>query len=247
MRTLPLFSASLLGGLLVVGAALADEAIMPLAKNDDLSIADVKGRYVAEFDMLVFEQQVAGQAGATVPDARGQMDGAPVLTYAFPTTLPPSVVGFGDVEGILTLVATSHPDFDDTPLWDEQDDGSYDNDGRVFHSHWVVLVEDERVPGGLAVREIANGEQATLPPTNPGMPLYLDSPGLSVVLQGDTLRILVPSWRVRNARDFSFDAVTAYLEVNTSDDSRPMLGIYEVYDVASGDLSLPYRLADESP
>lgn len=245
MRRLPLFSVSLLGGLLTAGAALAEEAVTPLAKSDDLSIADAGGRYVAEFDMLVFEQKLVGQAGVTLPEAKGQMDGAPVLTYAFPTTLSPTVVGFGDVGGILTLVATSHPDFDDTPLWDEQGDGSYDNDGGVFHSHWVVLVEDERVPGGLAVREIVDDEQATLPPTNAGMPLYLDSPGLSVVLQEDILRILVPSWRVQNARDFSFDAVTAYLEVNTSDDNRPVLGIYEVYDVASGDLSLPYRLSDE--
>jgi len=37
--------------------------------------------------------------------------------------------------------------------------------------------------------------------------------------------------------------VTAYMEVNTSDDARPMLGVYEVYDVLSGDLSLPYGVA----
>lgn len=247
MHALTLVATGLVGGLLSTATLLADDAVTPLTATDDLTISATQARYVADYDLLVFEQRLTGQAGATVPDARGQMDGAPVLTYAFPTTLSPTAVGFGDVEGILTLVATSHPDFDDTPLWDEQGDGRYDNDGIVFHSHWVVLVEDERVPGGLAVREIADDEQATLPPTNAGMPLYLDSPGLSVVLKGDTLRILVPSWRVQHARDFAFDAVTAYLEVNTSDDSRPMLGIYEVYDVASGDLSLPYRLEGVAP
>ncbi|MGC3872888.1 hypothetical protein ACPF7Z_06420 [Halomonas sp. GXIMD04776] len=247
MRAVTLLPTSLLGGMLAVGTLMADETVTPLTATDDLSIAATSGHYVADYDMLVFEVKVAGQAGATLPEARGRMDGAPVLTYAFPTTLSPTVVGFGDVEGILTLVATSHPDFDDTPLWDEQGDGHYDNDGIVFHSHWVVLVEDDQAPGGLAVREIADDDSATLPPTNAGMPLYLDSPGLNVVLRGDTLRILVPSWRIQNARDFSFDAVTAYLEVNTSDDSRPMLGIYEVYDVASGDLSLPYRLEDQAP
>ena len=30
------------------------------------------------------------------------------------------------------------------------------------------------------------------------------------------------------------------MRVNTSDDSLPMLGVYRVYDIASGDLSLPY-------
>ncbi|MBF7052051.1 hypothetical protein IOC61_01800 [Halomonas sp. KAO] len=67
------------------------------------------------------------------------------------------------------------------------------------------------------------------------------------MLQENTLRILVPAWRIQNVRDFSFDAVTAYLEVNTSDDGRPMLGVYEVYDVAPGDLSLPYRLKESAP
>ena len=32
-------------------------------------------------------------------------------------------------------------------------------------------------------------------------------------------------------------------EVNTSDASRPMLGVYHVYEVLSGDLSLPYEVA----
>src|SRR5690606_41568896 len=82
-----------------------------------------------------------------------------------------------------------------------------------------------------------------LPPTNPGLPMYMDSPGHAVVLRGNALRVLVPATRVNNRLDFNFDAVTAYMEVNTSDDARPMLGVYEVYDVLSGDLSLPYGVA----
>ncbi|QTF94268.1 hypothetical protein [Halomonas sp. BM-2019] len=173
------------------------------------------------------------------------MDGAPVLGYVFPTDLPPTAVGFGEVAGILALAATSHPDFDDTPLWDESMDGRYDNDGGVWHTHWVVLTEDDRVPGGFSVVEIGEEDAPILPPTHPGMPLYLDSPGHAVITQGDALRILVPAYRVKGQRDFRFDALTAYLEVNTSDPQRPTLGVYRVYDVASGDLSLPYEVVTQ--
>jgi len=241
MKRLAACGAGLLTLAITTGTALAQDTVVPTERTDDVIIREAKARYLPELELIVFEQILVGQAGATVPAARGAMDGAPVLAYVFPTTLRPENVGFGPVEGIVALVATSHPDFDDTPLWDEAGDGRYDNDGAIFHTHWVVLNEDDRVPGGLAVREIGD-EEAILPPTNPGMPMYMDSPGLTVVLQGDTLRILVPAWRIRHALDFRFDAVTAYLEVNTSDETRPLLGVYEVYDVASGDLSLPYTL-----
>ncbi len=59
----------------------------------------------------------------------------------FPTSLQPKDVGFGAVEGIVALALTSHPDFDDTPLWDENNDQKFDNDGIVWHPHWVVLNE----------------------------------------------------------------------------------------------------------
>lgn len=228
--------------MLAVGCAQAQ--VTPTAKTDDLDVTDAAIRYMADLDLLVFEQQVAGTAGATTPKARGQMDGAPVLGYVFPTNLSPTDVGFGDTEGIVALAVTSHPDFDDTPLWDENLDRNYENDGVIFHTHWVVLTEDDRVPGGLAVKEFRTEDASVvLPPTNPGLPMYMDSPGHAVVLRGNALRVLVPATRVNNRLDFNFDAVTAYMEVNTSDDARPMLGVYEVYDVLSGDLSLPYGVA----
>lgn len=213
------------------------------AVTADLDITDARVRYLDELQLLVFEQEVAGTAGATTPEACGAMDGAPVLGYVFPTSLDPEDVGFAAGEGVVALAATSHPDFDDTPLWDENGDGTYDNDGVRFHTHWVVLVPDDRVPGGLTVKETQRIEQ-DLPPTNPGMPMYLDSPGFSVVLDGDAVRILVPLDRVGGRRDFSFDAVTAYMEVNTSDEGRPLLGVYHVYEVLSGDLSLPYQVSE---
>jgi hypothetical protein len=57
------------------------------------------------------------------------------------------------------------------------------------------------------------------------------------------MQVVVPVDRISNITDFAFDAVTCYLEVNTSDGDRPMLGVYEVYSVLSGDLSLPYAVA----
>jgi len=229
-------------GLAAASLAWAGNAVEPLPNGPSLEIEGQAVRYIEDLDLLVFEQRLAGPAGGIVPEPAGQFDGAPVLGYVFPTTMSPAAVGFGDVDGILALAATSHPDFDDTPLWDEGMTGRYDDDGAVWHAHWVVLGEDDRVPGGLSVVEFGEGDEVTLPPTNPGMEMYLDSPGFAVVVRDEVLRIVVPAYRVRDEKDFRYDAVTAYMEVNTSDEGRPVLGVYEVYDVASGDLSLPYEV-----
>jgi hypothetical protein len=217
----------------------------PTEKTDDLALTDARVEYIEDLDLLVFQQDVDGEAGGTVPEANGALDGAPVLGYVFPTTLSPGDVWFEDAseDAIVALVVVSHPDFDDTPLWDENNDGDFDNDGAVYHTHWVALTEDDRVSGGLAVEEMSEGEiESTLPPTNPGMPMYMDSPGFSVVLQGSMLKVLVPAQRVHHNTGFQFDAASAYMEVNQSDEGRPLLGVYEVYGVLSGDLSLPYEV-----
>jgi len=95
----------------------------------------------------------------------------------------------------LALAVTSHPDFDDTPLWDENN-SNYADDGIIFHSHWVVLVKDDRVPGSLSVKQFNKTDKVVLPPTNPGMPMYLDSPGFPVLLKGNKLSVLVPAQRI---------------------------------------------------
>ncbi len=229
---------------LLVGSVCAEEQdipeITPLEKNADLEISDAKVSLMEDLDLLVFDVAVKGTPGQTVPEARGGMAGAPVLGYVFPTTLSPTDVGFSDTEGIVALAVTSHPDFDDTPLWDENNDRDYANDGVVFHTHWVVLTKDGRVKGGLAVKQFTEEQKDTvvLPPTNPGMPMYMDSPGLAVALKGHHLRVLVPLARVNNKRDFKFDAVAVYMQVMPKGD-YPLLGVYEVYSVWSGDLSLP--------
>ena len=197
-----------------------------------------------KLEQLVFSMDVEGTAGDSLPTAIGKLDGAPVLGYVFPTSLKPTDVGFDGTEGIVALALTSHPDFDDTPLWDENNDADYLNDGIVWHPHWVLLESNTAVPGGLAVK--ATTKESTLPPTNPGMPMYMDSPGFQVTWKNHTIECVVPYSRLNHRRDFAYDGVTAYMRVNTSDPDVPMLGVYEVYSVASGDLSLPYSVGVHS-
>jgi len=211
--------------------------------SNDLKIKKAEVIFDSQLQQLVWTINVEGMAGKLKPTAVGQLDGAPVLGYVFPTSLSSEAVGFDKTEGIVALALTSHPDFDDTPLWDENADQIFDNDGIVWHPHWVVLNNDDRVPGGLSVKQIKKADIADkLPPTNPGMPMYMDSPGFPVVTSGNAIRVIVPAYRMSNATDFNFDAVTAYMQVNTSKEDIPLLGVYAVYSVASGDLSLPYTV-----
>lgn len=217
--------------------------------NSDFQIKKVSVKHLTGIGATLWEITVKGTAGKTTPTPAGQLNGAPVLGYVFPTSLKPTDVGFGNTEGIVALALTSHPDFDDTPLWDENADNNFANDGIVWHPHWVILTEDKRVEGGLAVKQFdPKDASVVLPPTNPGMPMYMDSPGFQVISKGNTIKVVVPDYRINNRTDFSYDGVTAYMQVNTgSDDGRnggdkPMLGVYKVYTVASGNLSLPYKV-----
>lgn len=219
------------------------QAVNPIAQTPALELQATQIHYQEDLDLLVFEQQLNGNVDSTLAQPVGQLDGAPVLGYVFPTSLKSEDVGFNSIDGIVALAVTSHPDFDDTPLWDEDNDRNYENDGMVWHTHWVVLTSDDRVPGGLSVQEFSEGDaRVVLPSTNPGMSMYMDSPGFAVVTAQNMLRVLVPAQRINHVTNFNFDAVTAYMEVNTSDADRPLLGVYEVYSIASGDLSLPYTV-----
>lgn len=230
-------------GFLFFACSKEDIEIIPeVTKAPDFQITEASA-IINDYEQVVMSVKTKGTAGNTYPTGAGKPDGAPVLGYVFPTTLKSSDVGFGDTEGIVAMAITSHPDFDDTPLWDENNDKDFLNDGKVWHAHWVVLTEDSRVQGGLSVKEFEAGdEQVVLPPTNPGMPMYMDSPGFHVVQKNGTLRVVIPLERINNQRSFNFDAVSVYMQVNTSDASKPMLGVYEVYSILSGDLSLPYSV-----
>lgn len=212
-------------------------------ENDDFKIQKVEVVHNSDLDVTVWEISVKGMAGKTTPIPAGQLDGAPVLGYVFPTSLKPTDVGFNQTDGIVALALTSHPDFDDTPLWDENSDTKYDNDGIVWHPHWVVLGEDKRVTGGLSVKQFKKDDKTVvLPPTNPGMPMYMDSPGFPVKTSGNKIKVIIPDYRINNQTNFTYDGVAAFMKVNTSNKDLPMLGVYEVFSVASGDLTLPYKV-----
>lgn len=214
-------------------------------ESENLMIQSASVLHDPELQQLVFTITVKGLAGASVPEKVGQMDGAPVLGYVFPTDLSSTDVGFSQTNGIVALALTSHPDFDDTPLWDENANAVYDDDGVVWHPHWVILNEDKRVAGGLSVKQFPKGDsKVKLPPTNPGMPMYMDSPGFPVITKGKTIKVVVPLYRMNHRKQFNFDAVTAYMQVNTSKTDAPLLGVYSVYSIASGDLSLPYTVSN---
>ena len=189
-------------------------------------------------NIVTFHMTTRGVAGETRPEPVGQLAGAGVGAYVWPISLDPAAVGFEGESGILALVATAHPDFDDTPLFDENRDGDLANDGADWHSHWVVLAPTEACgEGALAVKDIAEGATPRLPATWPGLPLYIDSPGYSPLFDGPEITLNVPL----AAGSLKFDGVTAALRVN-GDLHAPLLCVTDVFDVASGDLSLPGQL-----
>lgn len=202
----------------------------------------VHTRIAREDRALVFHMQVSGKAGRTRPTPSGKLAGSRVFSYVWPTSLDPAEVGFDAKAGILAFAVTAHPDFDDTPLFDENGDGHLKNDGGVWHSHWVVLQPDEACgKGSLKVVDIPEGSQPRLPKTWPGLPLLIDSPGWSPFFKGKTLEVRVPFDDMGVVNTAGFDGVTAALRVNASVHS-PLLCVAKVFKVGSGDLSLPGKV-----
>lgn len=238
---------------LTLGASGALAEGDPAPTRDGAVLSPANPALVAPFDILAaqahrsgqrvtFHLTTAGEAGAQTPEATGALGGAAVQSYVWPTSLDPAAVGFEGGTGILALAATSHPDFDDTPLVDEDRDGDPANDGQLWHSHWVVLTPTEACgPGALAVRDIPPGTTPRLPATWPGLPLFLDSPGFTPLFDGPEIAVSVGFASDIALDGMAYDGVTAALRVN-ADLHAPLLCVTDVFDIASGDLSLPGRL-----
>lgn len=202
----------------------------------------VHAKITTEGNVAKFHMAVSGKAGERKPQAIGKLAGSSVLSYVWPTSIDSSEVGFEKNAGILALAVTSHPDFDDTPLADENGDGNTKNDGDLWHSHWVVLGPNEECgKGGLAVVDIPEGSKPRLPKTWPGLPILLDSPGWDPTFVTDTVEVQVPFDNIDVVEAAAFDGVTAGLRVNQSVHA-PLLCVVEVKDIASGDLSLPGKV-----
>ncbi len=191
---------------------------------------------------LIFKMAVSGKAGASHPAKTGQLAGSSIYSYVWPTSINSSAVGFDADQGILAFAVTSHPDFDDTPLYDENGDGDPKNDGDLWHSHWVVLVPDDGCgPGSLKIRDIPEGAKPRLPATWPGLPILIDSPKLAPRISGKTVSVKVPATTLGDTAGVKFDGVTSGLRINASVHA-PLACVANVFDVASGDLSLPGRI-----
>ncbi len=202
----------------------------------------VHARITTEGNVAVFHIAVSGRAGESKPAPSGQLAGSEVFSYVWPTSIDPSEVGFERAAGILALAVTAHPDFDDTPLFDENGDSDPANDGDIWHSHWVVLGPDETCgPGALKVIDIPEGASPRLPKTWPGLPILLDSPGWDPLIDAESVEVRVPFDDIAVVEAASHDGVTAGLRVNESAHA-PLLCVTDVFDVASGDLSLPGRV-----
>ena len=202
----------------------------------------IHSKVTLEGNVATFHMAVSGKAGKSRPAKTGKLAGSSVFSYVWPTSLDPSEVGFEAKAGILALAVTSHPDFDDTPLFDENGDGDPKNDGNLWHSHWVVLQPDNACgKDALKVVDIPPGTTPKLPKTWPGLPLLLDSPGYSPIFSGEMVEVKVPFDHGDAIAAASFDGVTAGLRVNASM-HNPLLCVVNVFKVASGNLSLPGKV-----
>lgn len=208
--------------------------------NADFDI--VHTRVSTQGNTAVFHVAVSGTAGKSHPSRTGKLAGSQVFSYVWPTTLDPHSVGFEHGAGILAFAVTAHPDFDDTPLYDENGNGDPNDDGDLWHAHWVVLQPDDRCgKGALKVVDIPPGATPRLPKTWPGLPLLIDSPGYSPLFKGGSIEVRVPFDDIGALRGATFDGVTAALRVNDSV-HNPLLCVADVFKVASGTLTLPGKV-----
>ncbi|MFS1526041.1 hypothetical protein ACL7TT_18365 [Microbulbifer sp. 2304DJ12-6] len=215
------------------------------AKKGNAKLAEfdiVHANIEAGDNWLIFKMRVSNKAGQSKPTPIGKLEGSEAFSYVWPTKIDSSAVGFDKNQGILAMVIASHPDFDDTPLFDENGDGDLENDGTVWHSHWVVLVPDDVCgKGALKVQDIPAGATPKLPLTWPGLPLLIDSPGYSPVIDGKQVLVRVPFRNAKELKGIAFDGVTSGLRINESAHA-PLFCVVNVFDVASGDLSFPGKI-----
>jgi hypothetical protein len=91
------------------------------------------------------------------------------------------------------------------------------------------------------VKDIPEGAKPILPATWPNLPILIDSPGYEPQISGSTVKIKIPLKDIGFPSTFKFDGVTAALRIN-ADLHAPLLCVNDVFDVASGNLSLPGTL-----
>ncbi len=213
----------------LTGAAYANDIKAASAAFDI-----IETRVVTEKGHAVFSTRVRADAGKERPAATGKFEGSGVFAYVWPTSLNSADVGFDKDQGVVALAVTFHPDFDDGAK------GAKNRDH--WHPHWVVLTEDKSCGGGLKVRDIPKDAHPKVSENWPGAPLLIDSPDYTTDVSGDAVVVRVPLDRLGALASASFDGVTAGLRVN-AELHAPLLCVANVFKVASGDLSLPGKVA----
>ena len=225
-------------------AAMAAACLAQPAAAHEITSAAKPG-VAAAFDILattvttrdgnaVFRMAVSGNAGEDKPQATGNFAGAGVHAYVWPTSLNSADVGFDRDQGIVALAVTFHPDFDD---------GAYGGkNATIWHPHWVVLAKDTTCAAGLKVVDIPEGAKPAVPATWPGVPLLIDSPDYPMEIEAAAVEVTVPLAAIGALSTASFDGVTAGLRIN-GNLHAPLLCVTDVFKVASGDLSLPGKVA----
>lgn len=206
----------------------------PETSNVNASFDIIHTKISTKGNEVVFHMGVRADVGKAKPKAVGTFANAEVYSYVWPTSLDSSTVGFEPKQGILALAVTYHPDFDDGAK------GAKNRD--VWHPHWIVLGPDDACgKGSLKVLDIPAGTKPKLPETWPGVPLLLSSPTYPLTLEKDTIEVRVPAAEIGAIETTSFDGVTSALKVNANVHA-PLLCITNVFDIASGNLSLPGKV-----
>jgi len=245
-----------LGRIFALASTIALAASVPVAAEEIRS--QPNPRVAAALDILradirveqgwaLFSMELRGPAARPARAARGaRPEERKIVAYIWPISVDPSAAGFERGSGSLALAVMAHPDFDDTPLFDENGDGNPDNDGASWHVHWLVLVPDDACGrGALRVRDFppapggaSERPRPVLPRTWPGLPVLIDSPGYSPRVAGNTIDVRVPFADLAVLRGARFDGFTAELRLG-SPGTVPLLCVAPPVDSASGNLSLP--------
>ena len=90
------------------------------SKTIEATFDIVHAKITTQDNIATFHMRVVAAAGTDKPAPTGKLAGSNVFSYVWPTSLNSGLVGFEDNAGILSLAVTAHPDFDDTPLYDEK-------------------------------------------------------------------------------------------------------------------------------
>lgn len=220
--------------LCLAGAALAHDIRAEKKAAIQASFDIIETRVTTDKGFATFRTRVRADAGKARPKATGKFEGSDVYAYVWPTSLNSGDIGFETDQGIVALAVTFHPDFDDGAK------GAKNRDR--WHAHWVVLNEDKACPGGLKVKDIPAGTKPKVPETWPGAPILIDSPDYETTLGSDVVEVRVPLKEIGALATARFDGVTAGLKVNANLHA-PLLCVHDVHKIASGNLSLPGRVA----